>query len=73
FLGCVAEVEIPGRDDPAPAVADLPRFCTEVLGWRPEDLVGTREGGPLPDSLEVALPEYNETLRPTYALREEEP
>jgi hypothetical protein len=73
FLGCVAEVEIPGRDDPAPAVADLPRFCTEVLGWRPEDLVGSREGGPLPDSLEVALPEYNETLRPTYALREEEP
>ena len=72
FLECVAEVEITGRDDPAPAVTDLPGFCTGVLGWRPKDLVGSPEGGPLPDSLEVALPEYNETLRPSYALREDE-
>lgn len=73
FLDCVDEVAIPGRDEPVPAITDFPKFCSHVLGWRPKDLVGTPEGGPLPEVLEVVLPEYHETLRPTYALREDEP
>lgn len=40
----------------------------EVLGWSPSDIAGAPGGPPLPDSLAVALPDYGETLRPTYAV-----
>ena len=46
---------------------DFPRFATEVLGWAPDDLAGAPGGPPLPELLEVALPEYGETLRPSFA------
>lgn len=46
----------------------LPSFCIDVLGWRTSDLAGTPDGPPLPDSLSVPLPEYGETLAPTYAV-----
>ena len=49
-------------------LSDFPRFCHEVLGWRPEDLVGGPEGMALPEELAVALPEYGETLAPTHAV-----
>ncbi len=68
FIDCVGEQRIPGRDDPEPVLVDLPRFFFEVLDWRAEDLVGHGEAGPVPDSFEVALPEYGEVLRPTYAV-----
>ena len=68
FLDCVEPVAIDGETDPRPAIREFPRFATAVLGWRPTDLVGTSEGGPLPESLEVTLTEYNETLRPSYAV-----
>lgn len=73
FLECVEEVSVTGKDDPVPAITDFPRFCTHVLGWRPGDLAGTLEGGPLPDALESTLTEYNETLRPTYAVAHPDP
>ena len=42
-----------------------------VLGWEPADLLGSPRRRILsPRSLEVALPEYNETLRPSYAVPE---
>ena len=47
---------------------DFPRFSTEVLGWDGKDLAGGPGGPPLPDTLAVALPDYGETLRPTYAV-----
>jgi hypothetical protein len=57
-------------DDPATArLADFPAFAQRVLGWEPADLVGTPAGGDLPPDLSAVLPEYNETLRPTYAVR----
>ena len=68
FLDCVEPVAIDGETDPRPAIREFPRFATAVLGWRPTDLAGTPEGGPLPESLEVTLTEYNETLRPSYAV-----
>jgi hypothetical protein len=46
----------------------LPPFCIDVLGWRASDLAGAADGPPLPDSLSVPLPEYGETLVPTYAV-----
>jgi N-6 DNA Methylase len=70
FLDCVENVTLEGESDPRPAIRQFPRLATHVLGWEPADLVGTSEGGRLPDSLEVTLTEYNETLRPTYAVRE---
>ncbi len=70
LLGCVEQVTLDGDSDPQPTIPQFGRFATDVLGWEPADLVGTSEGGPLPDSLEVTLTEYNETLRPTYAVPE---
>lgn len=54
--------------DADPVLLDFPRFATEVLGWSPGDLAGTPGGADLSDELAVALPDYGETLRPTYAV-----
>src|SRR5579875_2426286 len=70
FLDLVEPVAIEGADDPQPAIRDFPRFATQILGWEPADLIGAEGGEPLPETLEVALPEYNETLRPSYAVPE---
>ena len=45
---------------------DFVRFTTEILGWREEDL---RHGEGLTDLI-VALPEFGDTLTPTYAVRD---
>jgi len=58
------------RDEAVPEIRDFPAFAQTVLGWEPGDLAGVPGGDALPTSLEVAVPEYSETLRPTYALRE---
>lgn len=59
--------------EPIPEVADFPQFAQGVLGWSESDLYGAPGAAPVPENLEVPLPDYNETLRPTYALREFEP
>jgi hypothetical protein len=43
-------------------VDDLRALCRDVLGWEDGDLLDP------PESLEVALPEYGEILKPTYAV-----
>ncbi|MDZ8052479.1 MAG: DNA methyltransferase [Aulosira sp. ZfuCHP01] len=43
-------------------IDDFPAFTINVLGWQAEDLVVS------PESLAIALPDYNEVLTPTYAL-----
>lgn len=43
-------------------IDDFPAFTINVLGWQPEDLVVS------PESLAIALPDYNEVLTPTYAV-----
>jgi hypothetical protein len=43
-------------------------LATQVLGWKPTKLVGGPDGPHLPGTLEVALPKFGETLRPTYAV-----
>jgi hypothetical protein len=63
-----------GKDgEPVPEVSDFPEFAESVLGWSRSDLYGAPGSPELPTPLEVSLPDYNETLRPTYALREYEP
>src|SRR5258706_5999211 len=49
-------------------LVDFERFTTDVLGWRPGDLVSGADLEPLA----VALPELGDTLRPTYAVRDAE-
>jgi hypothetical protein len=62
---------IPGRIDAGTAwIENFPAFAEQVLEWLPEDLVGAPEQNLVPTALEVVLPDYNETLRPTYAVRE---
>ncbi len=53
--------------DADPVLLDFPRFAREVLGWTSEDLAGAPGGPPVPEALAVALPNYGEILRPTYA------
>ena len=64
-------------DHPGGRVRPPTRDPATSPGLRPTSSAGSRptwsgrsEGGPLPESLEVTLTEYNETLRPTYAVRE---
>lgn len=66
FLDALATLEIDGNR--LPIIDDLPRFLTHALGWRPTDTAGAPGGPSLPEDLEVALPEYGETLRPTFAV-----
>jgi hypothetical protein len=51
-------------------VDNFEAFARRVLGWSfsAKGYVGTQEA-PIPPELEVALPEYNESLRPDYAVR----
>ncbi|WP_428386435.1 Eco57I restriction-modification methylase domain-containing protein [Mucisphaera sp.] len=60
--------------DPEPWLPDFESFAKHVLGWSfsAKGYAGTSES-PIPEELEVALPEYHETLRPDFAVRELEP
>jgi hypothetical protein len=49
---------------------DFPSFAEKILEWMPEDLIGSNGQQPLPEDLEVVLTDYNETLRPSYAVRD---
>lgn len=59
-----------GREGPIPEIPDFPVFTQQVLCWEPADLVGRPGSEPIPPELEVHLPAYHETLRPTYAVPE---
>ncbi len=54
--------------------ADFAEFAGRVLGWSfsPKGYAGT-DDEPIPPELEVALPDYGETLRPDFAVRERDP
>ncbi|MBA2116684.1 DNA methyltransferase [Bremerella alba] len=67
FLSCLPR----DNDQPIPEIRDLAEFTQKVLDWEAADLVDIPARGPLPGnmaSLEVILPQYNETLRPTQAV-----
>jgi N-6 DNA Methylase len=71
---CVEERELETGDEPQPVIADFKAFAESVLGWTfsPKGYAGMN-GEPIPPELEVALPEYGETLRPDFAVRERDP
>jgi len=51
-----------------PAPLAFEALATQVLGWKPNKLAGGPGGPALPEKLELVLPEFGETLRPTYAV-----
>ncbi len=68
FLSCLPKGQ---GDERVPELRELPEFTRKVLGWEAEDLREVPARVPLPAemaSLEVVLPQYNETLRPTHAV-----
>ena len=71
---CVEERRFELGQEPQPYLPDFRTFASSVLDWNfsPKGYAGTDEN-PLPSELEVALPDYAETLRPTYAVRERNP
>lgn len=73
FLDWVKEVQLDDGEDPVRAITDLRGLLEKVFRWEPGDLVGGNGDDPQLASLELTLPEYNETLRPTYAVKEIDP
>ena len=70
FLDCLPRDT---HDAILPEIHDFAGFAQHVLGWEPTDLLPIPETTTLPEdlaALEVTLPEYHETLRPTYGVRE---
>ena len=74
LAGCVDQRAVsPGRH-PEPCVRDFREFARAVLGWgfSARGYAGTEES-PVPADLAVVLPDYDETLRPDFAVRERDP
>jgi hypothetical protein len=71
---CVAERVFDPKEGPIPYLPEFRRFAESVLGWSfsPRGYAGTTEC-PIPTELDVPLPDYGETLRPDFAVRELEP
>lgn len=62
------------RTGPEPWLPDFEAFARAVLGWSfsAKGYAGSSES-PIPAELEVPLPDYGETLRPEFAVREIDP
>jgi len=71
---CIEERVFDPKEGSVPWVSDFRAFATKVLSWRfsPKGYAGT-DDCPIPSELEVPLPEYGETLRPDFAVRERDP
>lgn len=71
---CVVERASDPKEGPLPYLPDFRVFAESVLGWSfsPKGYAGT-DDSPIPPELEVPLPDYGETLRPDFAVRELEP
>jgi hypothetical protein len=66
--------EVPTDDDSSLlAIKDFPAFVRGFLGWPDDCLFGIDTDRPLSDSLTVALPDYGETLAPTFAFKDPRP
>jgi N-6 DNA Methylase len=65
--GKISDEPMPESEEAVGWIEDFPAFAEQVLEWLPEDLVRAED---LPETLAVALPDYGETLKPTYAVRD---
>lgn len=74
-LNAIAEERVfDPHEGPTHWLPDFRSFAAQVLEWSfsPKFFVGTPES-PIPAELELVLPEYGETLRPDFAVREPKP
>ena len=71
---CLEERMFDAKEGPAPYLPDFRAFAESVLGWTfsPKGYGGTSDG-PISPELELPLPDYGETLRPDFAVREPDP
>ncbi|MHB9109495.1 MAG: N-6 DNA methylase [Armatimonadota bacterium] len=71
---CVTDRIFDLKEGLVPYLADFRAFAESVLGWSfsPKGYAGTAEC-PIPPELEVPLLDYDETLRPDFAVRELDP
>ena len=65
-----AAAELIDLDSDGPALVDPWAFMEQTLGWGAGVVTGAPGGPGLRDSLEVHLPEYGVTLRPTWAVQQ---
>jgi hypothetical protein len=59
-------------DDGEPMVKDAAMFFRDVLEWNLSRVAGTADGPPVPDALTIALPNYEDYLRPDWAVPDDE-
>jgi hypothetical protein len=71
---CVQERTFDAKEGPVTYLTNFRMFAESVLGWSfsPKGYAGTAESS-MPAELEAPLPDYGETLRPDFAVRELEP
>ena len=74
LLACIQERELDPARGPEPCIPDFREFAAAVLDWgfSPRGYAGTVEA-PVAAELELPLPDYGETLRPDFAVRERDP
>ena len=74
LVGCVRERVLDSARGPEPCIPDFREFAANVLGWgfSSQGYAGTADA-PIPPELEFPLPDYGETLRPDFAVRERDP
>ena len=74
LAGCVDQRAVVPARNPEPYVRDFRDFASAVLGWRfsSKGYAGMEEA-PVPADLTVVLPDYGETLRPDFVVRERDP
>ena len=68
FLEWVNEVRLSSAAEPVRVVRDLAGLLHSVFQWQRADFVGAEGAAKLPETLEIPLTNYEETLRPTYAV-----
>ena len=68
---CVEERIFPPSEAPEPYLPSFEIFAETVLGWNfsPRAFAGTKES-PMPEELQVQLPDSSTSLQPHYAVRE---
>ena len=75
LAGCTGERELAPGGNPQPCIREFREFAAAVLGWgfSPRGYAGFTEETPIPEELTLPLPDYGETLRPDFAVRERDP
>ena len=74
LVGCIRERVLDSTRGPESCIPDFREFAATVLGWgfSSRGYAGTADA-PIPPELEFPLPDYGETLRPDFAVRERDP